>query len=815
MGAGAAEAGRELLAYGLLRERLEGAEAVARVGTGPWAGVAPARDSFQHLLDSEILRLVAVFRARSSQLCAKVHVQKEALRDLEGGLRASGGLRGLGNDVEGRSDILPAGSGAAAPSPYDWKVVSSQAQSWRELAGELTGLLEWVTVNLHGLAKIMLMYSQGPLAPVRQEGEHTVLEFHHASLPGGSIRQATFLPPEAAREIEQLGQKLHPRLVAAGTVIRAALYKLHDIKRRLGPAPEDIVSPLAQSPGTPGTPQDCGSPGRARSRWPKLEKIVQHANRRHLYGVLKEVGAEIRRFDHCERSLQKHGQLGNSLSFRSAAAVRSLEEAEIHAGEDLSFEMSRHSFPARAGIFQPPPPDYRAFATTAGLAINLASTFLYMASYSVILPPGPDYLTHLGISESFLGVVMGVADLAAILSSFLYGVWTCNTYRTPLLFSSLACLLGCVMSAAAWDCEGYGLGVLLLSRFFVGLGCYRSANRRYIADFVSRKSRTAASSAFVAASSAGGAAGPAFAAVVTGTRPATFLGGVPWNGATGGLLLLAGLWSVFIVTASFFFEDPLRRPAPMGMSHGEDIYTEEEELSDTDEPRHLADPDNSPGAASVNAPLLSKARTSCSYRTLVVCIGGLFVLKMNQQTLLSVLPLMGYDFYGWSDATIGMLLSALSFGMLAFNAGLAYMSKFISDLPILCSSQISLLLGTTAVFPFSIHTPLALFISGAVAVYGSTIVMEAVAMSILSKVIPRKLRRGTFNAGVIASLAGSLGRFVGNVSITALGTIFVSDASVELTRALFASMFGAAGLSLAVLVASYGHVRAAVGDRQP
>ena len=805
MGAGAAEAGRELLAYGLLRERLQGAEAVARVGSGPWAGVAPARDSFQHLLDSEILRLVACFRARSSELCTRVDTLKEDLRNLEGGLQASGGLRGLGDDLEGRSDILPLRSGPTVPSPYDWKLVSSQAQCWREVAGELTGLLEWITINLHGLAKIMLMYSQGPLAPVRQEGEHTVLEFHHASLPGGSIRQATFMPQEAAREIEQLLNLAHPRLVAAGTVIRAALYKLHDIKRRLGPAPEGVVSPLAQSSGTP---QDSyGSP--RGSRWPKLEKIVHYANRRHLYGVLEKVGAEIRRFDHCERSLQQRGQLGNSLSFRSAAAVRSLEEAEIHAGEDLSFEMSRHSFPARAGIFQPPPPDYRAFATTSGVTINLASTFLYMASYSVFLPPGPDYLTHLGINESFLGVVMGVADLAAILSSFMYGVWTCNTYRTPLLFSSLACLLGCFMSAAAWAFSGHtGYGVLLLSRFFVGLGCYRSANRRYIADFVSRKSRTAASSAFVAASSAGGAAGPLFAAIAARTRPATILGGVPWNGATGGLILLAGLWIIFIVAASIFFEDPLRRPAPMGMSHGEDIYLTED-LSDSEQ----VNPDNSPGGASVNAPLLSKTRTSRSYRTLVVCIGALFVLKMNQQTLLSVLPLMGYDFYGWSLATVGMFLSALSFGMLAFNAGLAYMSKFISDLPILCSSQSSLLLGTVAVFPFSSHTPLALFIIGAIAVYGSTIVMEAVAMSILSKVIPRKLRRGTLNAGVIASLAGSLGRLVGNVSITALGAVFVSDGSLELIRALFISMFGAAGLSLAALVASYGHVRAAVSDR--
>jgi len=800
----AGAAGRELLAYGLLAGRLEGAEMTARGGAGRAGAVAPARESFQHLFDSEILRLVAGYRVWSSELCSAVEAQKEALRALEDRLAGSGALGEVHPDAEYPHE----GRGGKAPSPADWQLVGDEAQRWRDLAAELTSLLEWVTVNLHGVSKIMLMYSRGPLAPLSPQEEHTMFEFHHPSLPNGKIRQHTFMNEEAAREIQAMGRKIHPQLVAAGTVIRSALYRLHNVRKSLCPS---HASSLAAQPSgireTPGTPS-----------WPNVQRMMQLANRRHLYGVLKGVDAEIRRFDRCERSLLNDGHLGNSLSFRSAGVLDSLERAEIHAGEDLAFELHSHSFPARAGIFQPPPPDYRAFATTSGLLINLASTFLYMATYSVILPPGPDYLTHLNVGESFLGAVVGATDLSAILSSFIYGAWTSSSYRLPLLFSSLACAVGCLLCVLAWNSSGtQGLLWLLAGRFIVGLGCFRSANRRYIADFVNRRRRTAASSAFVAASSAGAAAGPLFATIVTRTKPVNISGVFPWNGATGGLILLSGLWGIFLAAAWLVFEDPLRRPPPMGLAKGEEIFAEEEEDAEPPESdegylgnSQQTSPNGDLLSSGQNSPLLPRQRTSRSLRPLLVCMGGLFVLKMNQQALLSVLPLLCDDFFNWSDTIIGLFISSLSVGMLLVNAGLVLASKYISDLPILTCSQVSLLLGALALFPFAMRTPLPMFVSGSIVVYASTVVMEAVAMSILSKVISAKLRQGTFNAGVIASLSGSLGRFVGNLGITALGMIGAEEGATGLARALFAVMSCAAGLSLTQLALSFGEVRAAL-----
>ena len=390
----AGAAGRGLLAYELLAGRLEGAERTARAGAGGAGAVAPARESFQHLFDSEILRLVAGYRVWSSELCSAVEAQKEALRALEDRLAASGAFGEAHPDAE-----YPREGRGKAPSSAEWQLVGDEAQRWRDLAAELTSLLEWVTVNLHGVSKIMLMYSRGPLAPLSPQEEHTMFEFHHSSLPNGKIRQHTFMNEEAAQEIQAMGRKIHPQLVAAGTVIRSALYRLHNARKGLCPS-SHATSSAAQPSRVPET--------QGTSSWPNAQRIMQLANRRHLYGVLKDVDAEIRRFDRCERSLLKDGHLGNSLSFRSAGVLNSLEQAEIHAGEDLAFELHSHSFPARAGIFQPPPPDYRAFATNSGLLINLASTFLYMSvprparprgiltgGFALRLPlsPPPDSLT--------------------------------------------------------------------------------------------------------------------------------------------------------------------------------------------------------------------------------------------------------------------------------------------------------------------------------------------------------------------------------------------------------------------------------------
>lgn len=118
-------------------------------------------------------------------------------------------------------------------------------------------------------------------------------------------------------------------------------------------------------------------------------------------------------------------------------------------------------------------------------------TFLYMANYNLVIPFITPFCEHLQISQSYGGMIIGAADLSAMVAAVFYSMWTNSSFRQPLVFSSLVLLVSNIMYSFAFDYGG--LGLLLCARFLTGFGAARSLNRRYIADFVREQDRTLAS----------------------------------------------------------------------------------------------------------------------------------------------------------------------------------------------------------------------------------------------------------------------------------------------------------------------------------
>eukprot|EP00803_Ostreobium_quekettii_P006559 evm.model.scf_488EXC.1 EVM.evm.TU.scf_488EXC.1 scf_488EXC:2875-3342(+) len=90
----------------------------------------------------------------------------------------------------------------------------------------------------------------------------------------------------------------------------------------------------------------------------------------------------------------------------------------------------------------------------------------------------------------------------------------------------------------------------------------------------------------------------------------------------------------------------------------------------------------------------------------------------------------------------------------------------------LCSISLTLcLLGSVLVY--SDHTSHFIatwrYFTGFSVIYVATIILEGAAMSLMSKVIHPAWAKGTFNAGLLATMAGSLGRLFGNVFVTLIG----------------------------------------------
>ena len=216
----------------------------------------------------------------------------------------------------------------------------------------------------------------------------------------------------------------------------------------------------------------------------------------------------------------------------------------------------------QVGLFEAAPEN--GTATTLGLWLNLLNVFLYMTNYNLVIPLLDDFCDHLGVANSVSGAVIGCADIMAIIVSVAYSVWTNHSYKQPLIFASIVCLVGNLLVTLAYDWGG--LPLLFIGRLLTGTGAARALNRRYIADFVSVEGRTTASIGFVAASAAGMAAGP-FAAVplsyVFDGRK-WFVGPLTVNAITVSGWAMVVSWAAFWVIAIFFFEEPIDKSGDDG-----------------------------------------------------------------------------------------------------------------------------------------------------------------------------------------------------------------------------------------------------------
>jgi hypothetical protein len=68
-------------------------------------------------------------------------------------------------------------------------------------------------------------------------------------------------------------------------------------------------------------------------------------------------------------------------------------------------------------------------------------------------------------------------------------------------------------------------------------------------------------------------------------------------------------------------------------------------------------------------------------------------------------------------------------------------------------------------------------------------------MSLLSKLVSPELARGTWNSGLLATEAGTFGRVVGDVMITAFSSSAAADVS------LVSTLFSPIAIGLAVVIA--------------
>jgi hypothetical protein len=224
--------------------------------------------------------------------------------------------------------------------------------------------------------------------------------------------------------------------------------------------------------------------------------------------------------------------------------------AQYVAAQALVFDDTEEQFPDSS---KTPVSRFTATQKLSSL-LNLASCFLYMTNYYVVVPTVGEYAIELGSSEAMAGIIIGMTPNAALLATVLYGWWSNFSYRNALIFAACSSVLGNIFYALALRYNS--LTMVLVGRFLNGFGSARSINRRYIADTFSKADRTAASADFVSSGAFGMAMGPAIAFLLGHVNFP--VGDSLWASVNAPGWVMLCLWSIFLIILVFFFQEPDR-----------------------------------------------------------------------------------------------------------------------------------------------------------------------------------------------------------------------------------------------------------------
>jgi hypothetical protein len=98
---------------------------------------------------------------------------------------------------------------------------------------------------------------------------------------------------------------------------------------------------------------------------------------------------------------------------------------------------------------QPKVSQSSSLMTHFGLLVNILGCFFYMMNYYIVGPSSVEYANYLGEADAMSGLIIGAMPWAALISAFMYSIWTNHSYRTPLLASGVLLIAGNVLYSSA------------------------------------------------------------------------------------------------------------------------------------------------------------------------------------------------------------------------------------------------------------------------------------------------------------------------------------------------------------------------------
>lgn len=178
-------------------------------------------------------------------------------------------------------------------------------------------------------------------------------------------------------------------------------------------------------------------------------------------------------------------------------------------------------------------------------------------------------------------------------------------------------------------------------------------------------------------------------------------------------------------------------------------------------------------------------------KSVVICMTLVFFKRIALESVVGASPIITKNRYGWSIEDVGVLQLANGIIVIpaCFMAG--YLSsKYEDRVMALCFLSVSLI-GMAIMFDptdltgyqkneqyneFNVlSTGPVRYVAGSLIAFVGVEVCESFSASMMSKVIPSKMAKGTFNSGLLETLVGTGGRAMGDIFVTLMGYISIRD----------------------------------------
>lgn len=434
-------------------------------------------------------------------------------------------------------------------------------------------------------------------------------------------------------------------------------------------------------------------------------------------------------------------------------------------------------------------------------------TFFYITNYYGLGQTSPDYTKSLDLPPSLSGILQAATPVAAIFWGFFINVITKTKYRYPYILCLSMLIIGNLfyyLAETFKDNKSTALALLILGRMIFGMGGSRLMTRKYIAINVPFNFQSKYSTYLVGFSSLGITLGPGISSMLEFVKPTTVAG---TSLTTFNILALFFffIWVFVFILFLFLFK-----------GHDKSIEKQihimkknEEELSQRFKDLHKLYSNLEDRKLKKNLSMIQKSQQNFICSGLEVrenknynpsqsfvpiepkdyirkketrsifkvffpnnitffSLWCFLIFKTIKEALFTETPQMTDEFYGWSSQDVGWFILALTIIGVPTTLLTYWANKRTEDRKILVVGFVLYLVGCILKINYRFDQPQNVYhycIASSILFCG-TLVGEAAAIAILAKVISPSLKMGFLNAGLLAGTADTLGRTIGNSSMT-------------------------------------------------